>query len=74
MFIKKGNNMDLKEFKKDRDEILASGDLDKMKKLLDWLVSLFKVNYNEFLLDGESYDLSKEDIECLKKEIEKNLR
>ena len=66
--------MDLKEFKKDRDEILASGDLDKMKKLLDWLVSLFKVNYNEFLLDGESYDLSKEDIECLKKEIEKNLR
>ena len=63
--------MDLKEFKKDRDEALASGDLDKMKKLLDWLVSLFKINYNEFLLDGESYDLSKEDIECLKKEIEK---
>ena len=63
--------MDLEEFKKDRDEILASGDLGKMKKLLDWLVSLFKVNYNEFLLDGESYDLSKEDIECLKKEIEK---
>ena len=32
MFIKEGGyNVDLEEFKKDRDEALASGDPDKMK-------------------------------------------
>ena len=38
-----------------------------LKKLWD---SLFKVDYSDFILDGQTYDLTREELEELKKKIE----